>query len=85
MSSQSRSRIFYSPEVIRAKAGVDPRGAVAMIEALPPDGLDPRLPMTVLTNQAREALVIYLVEPDEDHWKYVWSRSGIPVDERRSP
>ena len=33
LSSQSRTRVVYSPEVIRAKAGVDPRGAVAMIEA----------------------------------------------------
>jgi len=83
MSSQSRSRIFYSPEVIRAKAGVDPRAAVAMMEALPQAGLDPQLPMNELTNHAREELVIYLVEPGEDHWKCLWSRSGIPVDERR--
>jgi len=85
MSSQSRSRIFYSPEVIRAKAGVDPRGAVAMMEALPQTALDPQLPANLLTNQAREELVIYLVETGEDHWKYVWSRSGIPLDERRFP
>ena len=42
MSSQSRSRIFYHPDVIRAKAGVDPQGAVALMEALPIEGLDPR-------------------------------------------
>ena len=41
--------------------------------------------MNELTNQAREELVIYLVEPSEDHWKFVWSRSGIPLDERRFP
>ena len=41
--------------------------------------------MTELTNQAREELVIYLVEPGEYHWKYLWSHSSIPLGERRFP
>jgi hypothetical protein len=85
MSSQSPSRNFYHPDVIRAKAGVDPQGAVAMMEALPIEGLDPRVPMNELTNEARDELVIYLVEPSEYHWKYLWSHSGIPLGERRFP
>ena len=40
----SRSRGFYHPMVIRAKAAVDPRGAVALMEALPKGGLDPQSP-----------------------------------------
>ncbi len=85
MSSQSRSRIFYSPQVIRAKAGVDPQGAVAMMEALPQAGLDPRVPMNALTNEARLELAIYLVEPGEYHWKYVWGLLGISLHEREFP
>ena len=53
MSSQSRSRIFYSPQVIRAKAGVDPQAAVAMMEATASADLDSRIPMNALTNEAR--------------------------------
>jgi hypothetical protein len=85
MSSQSHSRIFYAPVVIRAKAGVDPQGAVAMMEALPQADLDPKVPMNQMTNQAREALIVYLIEPSEDHWKFVWSQADIPLDERRFP
>jgi hypothetical protein len=85
MSSQSRSRIFYSPQVIRAKAGVDPQAAVAMMEALPQAGLDPQVPMNALTNEARLELAIYLVEPGEYHWKYVWSLLGVSLHEREFP
>jgi hypothetical protein len=85
MSSQSRSRVFYAAQVIRAKAGVNPQAAVALMEALPPGGLDPQTPMNQMTNQAREELLIYLIEPSEDHWKYVWKSSGIPLDDRRFP
>lgn len=85
MSAQSRSRIFYSPQFIRAKATVDPQAAAALMEALPPGGLDPQVPMNEMTNQAREELLVYLIEPSEDHWKYVWSSSGIPLHDRRFP
>ena len=73
MSSRSPSRVFYSPEVIRAKAGVDPQGAAAMMEAIPPGGLDTQVLMNQMTNEARNELVIYLIESSEDHWKYAWS------------
>jgi hypothetical protein len=85
MSSQSPSRTVYLPIVIRAKAGVDPQAAVALMVALPPGGLDPQVRMNQMTNQARDELLIYLIEPSEGHWKYVWSSSGIPLDERRFP
>jgi hypothetical protein len=81
MSSQSRNRVFYTPDVIRAKAGVDPPGVVAMMEAVPQAGLDPRALTNEMTNEARETLINYLTEPSEDHWKYVWSSSAIPLDE----
>ena len=38
LASRTRSRSGYFPMIVRAKAGVDPRGAVAMIEAMPPIG-----------------------------------------------
>jgi len=84
-SSQSRSRLAYFPDVIRPKAAVDPRGAVALMESMPQASRNSRTPIDELTNQGREALLIYLVEPSEDHWKFLWSRSGIPLDERRFP
>jgi hypothetical protein len=71
--------------VIRAKAGVDPQGAVAMMEALPPGDLDPQPGPDRTTKQARDELLVYLIEPSENHWKYVWSQSGIPLDERSFP
>ena len=48
-----------------------------MIEALPPGGLDPRDPV----NSTRGELITCLVEPIDEHWKVVWDRSGIPLDE----
>ncbi len=79
LASRSRSQTGYFPTVVRAKAGVDPRGAVAMIEAMPPGGPDLRHP----TNEAREELVTCLAEPIEEHWKVVWRASGIDLDEPR--
>jgi hypothetical protein len=85
MSSQSPSRSVYFPMVIRAKADVDPQGAVAMMESLPPGSGDMRPGANSMTNQARDELLIYLIEPSENHWKYVWSQSVIPLDERSFP
>jgi hypothetical protein len=81
MASLPRSRAVYNSNLIRALAAVDPRGAVAKIEAQPLGNLDPRL----LANDTREALVIFLLEPYADRWKSDCVRSGIPVDERRFP
>jgi hypothetical protein len=81
LSSQARSRNVYTSTLIRAMASVDPRAAVATIEALPLGNLDSQLP----ANQTREALVIFLLEPYADRWKSDCIHSGIPVDERRFP
>jgi hypothetical protein len=81
LSSQSRSRNVYTSTLIRAMESLDPRGAVATIEALPLGNLHPRS----LENQTREALVICLLEPYADRWKSDCIHSGIPVDERRFP
>jgi hypothetical protein len=81
ISSQQRSRNVYFSTVIRAMAAVDPRAAVATVESLPLGDLDPRN----MANEAREELVIFLLEPYEDRWKTDCSRAGIPVDERRFP
>ena len=70
---------------VRAKASVDPRGAVAMIEALPPANFDRRPATNVSMNRAREALVTWLVEPIDEHWKALWRYSSVPVDGRRFP
>lgn len=78
ISSLPRGTIGYSPMIIRAKAAVRPRGAVALMEALPAGGLGPRL----ATNDIREELMISLVEPTEDQWKSVWEQSGIPLTGR---
>ena len=85
LSSQSRSRIVYSREVIRAKAGVDPRGAVAMIEALPVGDPDAQLPIYQMNSQARDAPIMYWIEPADNHWENVWADSGVPLDDRRFP
>ena len=80
MSSLSRQPPVYYPMVIRAKAGVDPQGAVAMIEALPPGSLGSAAdPANVLLNQARHELINFLVEPSENHWKVVWRSLGHPA------
>jgi Carboxypeptidase regulatory-like domain len=70
---------------VRAKASVDPQGAVAMIEALPPARFDRRDAANVFMNQAREELVACLVEPIDEHWKAIWRHSSVPVDGRRFP
>ena len=75
ISSLPRGTVGYSPMIIRAKAAVGPRGAFALMEALPAGGLDPRFP----ANDIREELITSLVEPTEDQWKSVWEQSGIPL------
>jgi hypothetical protein len=85
MSALSASRSVYSPVVIRAKAGVDPQGAVTLMEALPPGGLEQETPANRMMNSARDELLIYLIEPNDHHWQYVWSQTGIDFDERSFP
>ncbi len=75
--------VAYLRLVIRAKAVVDPRGAVAMFEALPPVGPGSSVRTNRLIDQARDLLITALLEPLEEHWKVVWSRSGIPIDKPR--
>ena len=53
----------YVRVVIRAKAVVNPRGAVAMFEALPPVGPDSSAMRTRMIDQARDELITGLVEP----------------------
>jgi hypothetical protein len=80
MTYRASQRIGYPGVIVRARASVDPRGAVAMIEALPPARFDRR---DGIMNQAREELVTCLVEPIEEHWKFIWRRSDIDLDEPR--
>jgi hypothetical protein len=75
-------RVVYAPQVIRAKAAVDPQGAVALMQAIPAGGLDPRVPANRLMNQSFDAMITFLTEPSEDHWKFVWEQSGIPLTGR---
>jgi hypothetical protein len=75
--------VWYVWAVIQAKAAVDPRGAVAMFEALPPVGPGSSVMRDRLIDQARDALITALLEPLDEPWKAVWSRSGIPVDKAR--
>ena len=65
-----------SSDFIWAKAAIDPRGAVAMIEAMPPGGPDYSHP----TNRDRVELASRLAEPPEDHWKLVWRYFGVEFD-----
>jgi hypothetical protein len=84
-SSYSPAFSAYPPMLIRAKAGVDPHGAVGLMEALPPVGPGPELPVNRMMNRSRDQLLIYLIEPDDHHWQYVWSERGIDLDERSFP
>ena len=81
MKSHSSSQTRYHWTVVRAKASVDPRGAVAMIESLPPGGSNSSHP----TNYTRDELATCLAEPIDEHWKVIWSLSGVPVDGRSYP
>jgi hypothetical protein len=70
---------------IRAKAVVDPRGAVAMFEALSPLGPDSSARRIRVIDQVRDDLITGLVAPVEEHWKELWRRAGIPIDKPRFP
>jgi hypothetical protein len=76
-------RIGFIGMIVRARAAVDPRGAVAMVEALPPAGQDSRVRANRVIDQARTELVACLVEPIDESWKDLWRDSGIPIDRPR--
>ena len=85
-SSLSSSRPAYWPVDIRAKASVDPQGAVSLMESLvPPGGRDPRLSPSNIRYETRDELLIYLIEPGDHHWQYVWRQAGVRLDEREFP
>ncbi len=69
----SRGHLLY---FIWAKAAIAPRGAVEMIEAMPPGGPDRSHP----TNQDRLELVALLAEPPQDLWKHAWRNFGVDLD-----
>ena len=52
---------------------------------MPVGNPDTQLPIYQMNNQARDALIMYLIEPAENHWKNVWADSGVPLDDRRFP
>jgi hypothetical protein len=81
----SDAEFAYLRMVIRAKAVVDPRGAVAMFEALPPFGPDSSARRIRMLDQARDDLITGLVAPIDETWKEVWRRAGIPIDKARFP
>jgi protocatechuate 3,4-dioxygenase beta subunit len=81
---RSRNPSGYVYAFTRPKAAVDPRGAVAMFEALPPVSPDSGV-MIRLIDQARAELINCLVEPIDESWKEVWRHSGIPIDKPRFP
>ena len=68
---------------IRARMVTDPRGAVAMFEALPPIGRETTGLTLRMFNQTRYDLITQLVEPLDEQWKAVWRSSGIPIDKER--
>ena len=76
LRSPPRGRRGHLEYFIWAKAAIDPRGAVAMIEAMPPGGPDRTHP----TNQDRIELASRLAESPEDQWKYVWRSFGVDFD-----
>ncbi len=78
-----RGDVRYVLMGIRARAVVDPRGAVAAFEALSPVGPDTSGMTLRVINQARAELITRLVEPVDEPWKTVWRRSGIPIDKVR--
>jgi hypothetical protein len=84
LSSLPPSRAVYQPLDIRAKASVDPQGAVALMQELPPGG-DRRLSPNRTVYEARDELLIYLIEPTDHHWQYVWRQTGVVLDERSFP
>ena len=85
-SSMSSSRPNYWPWDIRAKASVDPQGAVRLMDSLlPPGGRDPRPSPGNIMYEARDELLIYLIEPGDHHWQYVWTNVGVDLDERTFP
>ncbi len=69
--------------IMRAKADVDPRGAMAMFESLPAVEPNQRLLASQMAEQVRDSLITCLVEPFDEHWKLVWHSSGIPRDRHR--
>jgi hypothetical protein len=69
--------------IMRARADVDPRGAVARFESLPAVDPNQRRLADQMIDQARDSLITCLVEPFEEHWKLVWHSSGIPRDRHR--
>jgi hypothetical protein len=85
MSALPASRTVYTPMMIRAKAGVDPQGAVTLMQALPAGGRDDRLSPNSIMYSARDELLIYLIEPSDRHWQYVWTHAGVELDERSFP
>jgi hypothetical protein len=68
-----RGHLLYD---IWAKAAIDPRGAVAIIEALPPGGADSDHP----TNRDRIELATWLAESAEAPWKRVWRDFGVDFE-----
>lgn len=76
-------RIGFLPMLVRARVAADPRGAVAMVEALPPAGQDSRVQANRVIDRARTELVTCLVEPIDEVWKALWSDSGIPSERPR--
>jgi hypothetical protein len=85
-STMSSSRGAYDPLNIRAKACVDPHGAVTLMESLVPPGVrDLRPSPNNIMYEARDELLIYPIEPDDHHWQYVWRQSGVHLDEREFP
>ncbi len=85
-SSLSSRRPFYWPVDIRAKASVDPQGTVRLMESLvPPGGRDPRPSPGNIVYEARDELLLYLIEPGDHHWQYIWTSVGVDLDERSFP
>jgi hypothetical protein len=35
--------------------------------------------------EARDQLLIYLIEPGDRHWQYAWIHAGVDLDERSFP
>ena len=55
------------------------------MQALPPDRRDDRLSPNRMMYSARDELLIYLIEPSDRHWQYVWTHAGVDLDERSFP
>ena len=74
------ANVWTAWTTIRARATYDPRVALATFESFPAAPAAQSTVANELLKEAREWLITCLIEPDDEHWKHIWSTAGIPLD-----